>query len=266
MIDLDTLARKASKAAVLPLGLARGRRHGDVVILLYHRVGPGPEEIELSPTLFERQMRALARRDRVLPLGTALGDEQRGGVVVTFDDGYRDFYETALPILVRHHVPAILYLATSFVDNTGSELAGPPLSWSQLEEIVSSGLVTIGAHTHSHADLSSATEGEAEAEMRRSQELIEDRLGIACRHFAYPWGVGSPEADRAARRLFDTAAFSVWRTNRRGRIDNHRLGRVPILRSDGMAFFHAKARGKLNGEAMIYRALGKGPWSRGSRG
>ena len=84
--------------------------------------------------------------------------------------------------------------------------------------------------------------------MRRSKELIEDRLGTACRHFAYPWGVGSPAADAVARRLFDTAAIDGWRTNRWGAIDPHRLGRTPILRSDGTVFFRVKVRGMLDSE------------------
>ena len=97
--------------------------------------------------------------------------------------------------------------------------------------------------------------------MRRSQQLIEDRLGAPCRHFAYPWGVGSAEADRAARRLFDSAAMA-WGTNRAGRIDRYRLARVPVLRSDGPVLFRAKVEGRLDREATIYRLLGRGPWRR----
>ncbi|HEX9890534.1 MAG TPA: polysaccharide deacetylase family protein, partial [Actinomycetota bacterium] len=70
------------------------------------------------------------------------------------------------------------------------------------------------------------------------------------------------EADRAARDLFRTAALSAWRTNRRGRTDLHRLGRTPVLRSDGPRFFRAKVRGMLDGEALAYRVLRRGPWGR----
>jgi peptidoglycan/xylan/chitin deacetylase (PgdA/CDA1 family) len=130
-----------------------------------------------------------------------------------------------------------------------------------LQDAVTTGLVTVGSHTHSHADLSRASEREAEEEMRRSKELIEDNLQAACRHFAYPWAVGSPSADRAARRLFATAALDAWRTNRRGRTNPYRLGRVPILRSDGDGvFFRAKTVGVLDREALLYRVLRRGPW------
>jgi peptidoglycan/xylan/chitin deacetylase (PgdA/CDA1 family) len=121
-------------------------------------------------------------------------------------------------------------------------------------------MVTVGAHTHSHANLALADGRTCAEEMRRSKELIEGRLGVPCRDFAYPFGVASPAAERLARELFRTAALDAWRTNRKDRIDPHRLGRTPILRSDGFAFFRAKVKGLLDGEALAYRALGRGPW------
>jgi peptidoglycan/xylan/chitin deacetylase (PgdA/CDA1 family) len=249
------VARRAVKVAALPWGMVAGRRPGDVVILLYHRVGAGGGEITVSREVFQRQMEMLAASGLVRSLSEALSGP--GGVVVTFDDGYSDFHTHALPVLRRYGIPAVLYLATGLVQ------AGPDgLSWGQLAEVRDSGLVLIGAHTHGHRDLSRATEPEALEEMTSSKTMIEDRLGIPCRHFAYPWAVGSAAADRAARRTFDTAAIHAWRTNRRGRIDPYRLGRTPVLRNDGTVFFGAKVRGMLHGEAVAYRVLRRGPWRR----
>jgi peptidoglycan/xylan/chitin deacetylase (PgdA/CDA1 family) len=259
----SSFARKAVKAAVLPGGVMTRRRPGDVVVLLYHRVGVEAGEIGISAELFERQLAILVATDRVLPLDRAVDPAAPGGVVVTVDDGYRDFYDIALPLLVRYQVPAVLYLATSLVaDESSGGASAEALYWSQLAEAVATGLVVVGSHTHTHADLSRASEASAEADLRRSKDLIEDRLGVACRHFAYPWAVGSAAADRVVRRLFDTAALDAWRTNRLGATDPWRLGRTPILRSDGITFFRAKVKGRLDGEALAYRALGRGPWSR----
>ena len=232
----SSLARKAVKAAVLPGGIVTRRRPGDVVILLYHRVAGVGGEIDTPPALFERQLADLAEHERVLTLDQALDADAGGGVVVTVDDGYRDFSDTVVPLLVRYQVPALLYLAT--------------------------GLVTVGAHTHGHTDLSRASEQVCRDEMARSRELVEDRLGVACRHFAYPWAVASATADRVARELFDSAALDAWRSNRAGAVDPWRLGRTPVLASDGMAFFRAKVKGRLDGEALAYRLLGRGPWRR----
>jgi peptidoglycan/xylan/chitin deacetylase (PgdA/CDA1 family) len=257
---VTTVARKASKALVLPLGIGRTRRRGDVVILLFHRVGAGGREIDLPIEAFDRYVAELAAREPVVSLDEAVGPGP-GGVVLSFDDGFRDFHEHVLPVLARHGVPAILYLATGLVANGAASSSGRDrLTWSSLEEIVGSGLITVGSHTHSHLDLSKATERDADEEMRRSKGLIEDRLGIECRHFASPYSVTSAGAQRAARRLFWTAATEAWRTNRRDRFDPYRLGRTPVLRSDGPVFFRAKARGVLDGERWIYRALRRGPW------
>jgi peptidoglycan/xylan/chitin deacetylase (PgdA/CDA1 family) len=262
-MSLSSLALKAAKTSMLPLGLAGGRRAGDAVILLYHRVGAGGREVDLSAATFERQMGALSRTGHARSLDAAL-EPGTGGVVVTFDDGYRDFSDHVLPRLVRYGVPALLYLQTGLVlEERAGASGGEHLSWSHLREAVATGLVTVGAHTHTHPDLSRASEAEAEEEMRRSKELIEDRLGLPCPHFAYPFAVASSGAERAARRLFRTAAIGAWKTNRCGRVDPHRLGRVPILRSDGAWLFAAKAGGRLNGEALLYRAFGRGPWRHG---
>ena len=257
-MNTSSLVRKSIKATALPFGIPGRTRLGDVAILLYHRVGTGDREIDVPAPAFEEQIAYLAESEIATTLDDALMPGSQGGVVVSVDDGFRDFHDVVLPILARYRVPAILYLATSLVD--GRQVPdNDAITWPQLEEAVSTGLVTVGSHTHNHADLSRVSEEVADAEMRRAKDLIEDVLGVPCRHFAYPWSVAGPAAERAARRLFDSAALR-WGTNRRGRIDPHRLARVPVLRSDGRAFFRAKARGMLDREAVAYRILRRGPW------
>ena len=192
MTTASSFARKAVKVAVLPGGMVSRRRPGDVVILLYHRVGGRGGEIEVPAALFERQLEALAGRERVLTLDQAVAGDQEGGVVVTVDDGYRDFHDTVLPLLVRYRVPAVLYLATGLVAGEGPGPDDPDaLTWAQLAEAVASGLVTVGAHTHGHTDLSRASEQVCRDEMARSQELVEDRLG-SLPALLYPWALPRP--------------------------------------------------------------------------
>ena len=253
-MSVDSFVRRSLKTAGLVPGLVNRRKVGDLVLLLYHQVGVDKGEISLTVDALERQLRTLSGEDRPMSLDDALADGERGGVVVTFDDGFRDFHENALPLLVRHNIPALLYLATSMVGRPDG------VTWGQLQEATSTRLVSVGSHTHGHTDLSHASEAEADGEMRKSKELIEDNLGVPCRHFAFPWAVGSEAALRVADHYFESTALEAWRTNRRGRIDPHRLGRTPILRSDGHAFFRAKVRGMLDSEAAFYRVLGRGPW------
>jgi peptidoglycan/xylan/chitin deacetylase (PgdA/CDA1 family) len=253
-VRASAFERKAVRAALIPLGLPTRRRRGDVVILCYHRVGVGSRAIDVSLPAFRRQLEVLAGSGRVRSLDDALASPD-GGVVITIDDGYRDFTDHVLPLLSDGGLPALLYLATGLVDD-GTRRAGSDdaLTWTMLREAAATGLVAFGSHTHGHVDLSARSEADAAAEMRRSKELIEDELGIACRHFAYPWGRVSAAAEGPARTIFDTAALVGWTVNRRGVVDPYRLGRIPIQRSDGSLFFRAKTLGLLDPESPAHRA------------
>lgn len=235
-----------------------------VVILQYHRIGHrSPLEIELPEARFEEQMAMLAdeRRattlDQSLELVAGAPVSERDPVVVTFDDGTADFADSAFPVLERHGIPAVLYVATSFVEDQ-RRLAhnGVPLSWATLRDLAASGLVTIGSHTHTHALLDRADIKVAASELDRSIAVLEDRLGIEPRHFAYPKGVpGSPSAVSAVRARFASAALADVGVNRYGRTDPYRLARSPIQASDGMRWFARKLNGGLALEGTLRRAI-----------
>jgi peptidoglycan/xylan/chitin deacetylase (PgdA/CDA1 family) len=232
-----------------------------VVVLIYHRVGAHtPVSVDLPSELFSDQMAYLAAHHGPLALDAAADLLDGGGaaparspVVVTFDDGTADFVEDALPVLVAHLVPAVLYVATDhiergvpFPDN------GRPASWAALADAVSTGLVTIGSHTHSHRLLDRVDGPAAVIELDRSIGLIADRLGLACRHFAYPKAMpGSAGAEPEVRRRFRTAAVAGGRANRIGATDLHRLSRTPIQVADGLGWFRRKAAGGMALESDI---------------
>jgi peptidoglycan/xylan/chitin deacetylase (PgdA/CDA1 family) len=258
-----SIAQRVVKASAAAADRVRRPPRG-VVALIYHRVGAGSGlEIDLPVDLFEDQMAALAADARVTTLDEALHalasptPPPRDPVVVTFDDGTVDFAETALPILERHRVPVVLYLATDFVERSlPFPHDGTPLSWRTLADAVSTGLVTVGSHTHTHALLDRVPATEAEVELDRSRGLIREHLGVPADHFAYPKAVsGSPAADAAVRRRFRSAAIAGTRPNPYGRTDPHRLARSPIQVTDGMRWFRHKAAGGMALEDGIRRVL-----------
>ena len=235
-----------------------------VVVLLYHRVGAhSGVEVDLPRALFAEQMAAIADRAATLDHAlSALAGPPPGGVdpvVVTFDDGTADFVDEALPVLVEHRVPALLYVATQFIDEAQSfPDAGTPASWPGLADAVSTGLVTIGSHTHSHLLLDRADPAVVAAELDRSCALIEDRLGVAADHFAYPKAVpGSSAAEAMVRERFRSAALAGTRPNRYGATDPYRLARSPIQVSDGMRWFDAKVGGGMGLEDQLRRVLNR---------
>lgn len=264
------MMRKASltaiKAGATGLDWLRPSARG-VVILLYHRVGGGSgQEMDLSLGLFSEQMEVLARERRTVTLDGALDLLVASGpsrapdpVVVTFDDGTADFVAHALPILVDLGIPACLYLATDFVESGRPfPFDGTPLTWGALREALSTGLVTVGSHTHRHALMDRLSPGAAAEELDRSIELIEDRLGVEVRHFAYPKAVATSAAIEAeVRSRFASGALGGNRVNPYGRTDPHRLGRTPIQSSDGMRWFLRKKDGGLALEGSIRERLNR---------
>jgi peptidoglycan/xylan/chitin deacetylase (PgdA/CDA1 family) len=211
-----------------------------------------PVSVDLPRPLFDHQMQVLAERYQPLPIDTAIGHLEAGtppggrpAVVVTFDDGTADFVDEALPVLVDHAVPAVLYVATDFVENGRSfPDDGAPISWAGLAEALSTGLVTIGSHTHSHRLLDRVDGPTAATELEHSVELIGERLGVAAQHFAYPKALrGSQAAEAEVRRRFRSAAIGRTRPNPWEGGDLHRLTRTPVQTSDCMRWFRRKAAG-----------------------
>lgn len=263
---LGSFARSSIKAASIGWDLLDRPAPG-IVVLIYHRVGHGSGgQMDLDEATFERQLGWLRSNFRVISLDDAAEELLGGvpvrrvapGVVVTFDDGTTDWLDVVLPALEHHDVPATFYVATDFVDR-GVTFPGDgrPLSWSGLVEMASSPLVTIGSHTHRHVLLDRLAATEVAAELDRSVELLEDRLGTKVRHFAYPKAVaGSPEAEREVRARFSTAVLAGSRANGEA-TDLHRIRRTPVQRADGFRSFRHKAAGGMRLEDDIRKVLNR---------
>jgi peptidoglycan/xylan/chitin deacetylase (PgdA/CDA1 family) len=259
------MALSAVKASAVAVDSIKRPASG-VVILLYHRVGGRSGlQVDLPLEMFTRQMEVLAEHRLAVSLDTALDKLTAGGpgvdnpVVVTFDDGTADFVDTVLPILELFRIPATLYVATDFIESRRFfPDDGKPASWSGLNEATSTGLVTIGSHTHTHALLDRLDQASIEDELVRSMELIQGRLGVPGEHFAYPKAVaGSTAADAAVREKFRSAALGGNRANPPGRTDPHRLARSSIQVADSMRWFDHKLSGGMALEETLRRTLNR---------
>jgi peptidoglycan/xylan/chitin deacetylase (PgdA/CDA1 family) len=261
---LSTAMRQVVKVAATGCDALRARPPG-LVILLYHRVGATTDSpVDLPDRVFSMQLDDVASRGTV-DLDGALEHlcnpepARIAEVAVTFDDGTADFVDHALPLLVGHRVPATLYLATRFVEEGAAYPDGArPLSWAGVREALSTGLITVGTHTHAHTLFDRVTPEAAAAELDRSIGLIADRLGVPAEHFAYPKALPSgPLVEAEVRRRVRSAALAGTHANRYGGTDVHRLARSPIGRADGMRWFRHKLDGGMAMEDTWRRWAGR---------
>ena len=178
-------------------------------------------------------------------------------MVITFDDGTRDWSEVVLPILAEFQLPAVFYVATAFIDEQRPfPRDGRPISWAGVRELVDSGLGTIGSHTHTHPMLDRVTVADAERELDQSVGLIQDRLGVKAGHFAYPRAVrGSLAIEAVVRDRFESAVVAGGRANPWLSSDLHRLARTPVHGGDPLAVVARKAAGGLRLEGRLREGL-----------
>jgi peptidoglycan/xylan/chitin deacetylase (PgdA/CDA1 family) len=181
-------------------------------ILTYHSVDASGSVISISPRSFRGQMAWLAQAGiPVVPL-----DKIRttpGGVALTFDDGFRNFFEHAFPILQEFRFPATVFVVSQYCgarNNWPSQPSSPPvprldlMSWSELEE-VSKAEICLGSHTATHPFLSRLSEREVEDELRVSRASLEDRTAKAVDTFAYPYGDSTPAVRLSVARHYRLA-------------------------------------------------------------
>jgi peptidoglycan/xylan/chitin deacetylase (PgdA/CDA1 family) len=193
------------QALVIPLkpgnhlGVTSGG-YQTVPILAYHRFGEQVSKMEVTPAAFAAQLDYLAGNDyrvvRLRDLEDFLAGKRplpNRAVVITIDDGYASTYEYAFPLLKQHGFPATVFLYTDFVG------ARDALTWRQMSEMVSSGLIDIQAHSKTHANLAYRLPGESyeryrerlDAEARVPRDLLERKLAVKIEAFAYPYGDAS---------------------------------------------------------------------------
>jgi len=254
------VARSMARWMSLPVQAWRHERRPGVVILLYHRVGGGTRsDIDVGARVFERQMLHLKHHCLVVSLDDiarfasrrTVQQANRDIVAITFDDGYRDTYELAYPILRRFGLPATVYLPSMYIEGqrpfdfggfqrTADDERPRPMTWEMAAEMMRSGLITIGGHTLTHADLSEADVARAERELEECDRLIERRLGILPRHFAYPWGRWSPQAQAVVAARYETVVLGGPAKNPYVGMDPRKMWRYPVLRTDGFWLFRVR--------------------------
>lgn len=222
-----------------------------VPVLMYHSINARPPKqtaaLAVSPGAFADQMTLLRERGFTPIAFSALPYRGEGRpVVVTFDDGYADFHEQALPVLDDLGFTATVFVTTGWLADAGAQAAGRPLdrmlSWGQVREAVEHG-IEIGGHSHSHPQLDQLPAGALDDELTRNKALLEERLSRPVTTMAYPYGYSSARVRRAvARAGYESACGVANRLPRRQ--DVLALPRLTVRSSIGLDTFARVVEGR----------------------
>jgi len=173
-------------------------------------------------------------------------------VVLTFDDGFRDFYKEAFPVLQNYRFPATMFLPTAYIDNKRLRFKGKEcLSWEEVRELRSKGVI-FGSHTVNHPILNTLKKAQIEFELKHSKKQIEDEIGETIECFSYPFAF--PEEDKefikSLRSMLKQWGYKYGVSTRVGtngkNVDILFLKRIPVNSFDDPRFFQSKLEGAYN--------------------
>jgi peptidoglycan/xylan/chitin deacetylase (PgdA/CDA1 family) len=243
-------------ASLLPLW--PGRRKHKLVVLRYHSISDfRRHEVNVKVSAFRSQMEHLAKNFTVLSLRHGLGllnNLPNRAVAITFDDGYKDNFTNAYPILKSLKIPATIFLTAGFIgkdkvlnhDRGDNPLYNQLLSWEEVKEMAKGG-IDFGSHTLTHANLNNTNS--LMSEIADSKRIIEKELGAKISGLSYPFGLVRDYND-CTKRLANEAGYSFGCSAMNGtndeRADLFELRRIGIESSDTMFTFRAKLNGALD--------------------
>ena len=250
-----------------------------VPVLMYHEITTDPVlsgHLAVRPDEFALQLRYLRGGGFSSLHAGEFARLMKGGgpglparpVVLTFDDGFADFYDCALPMLQRYGFTATIYVTTGWigdVDRPGGTGSGGParpgpgmLSWSQVVAAAAAG-IEIGAHTECHPQLDQLSPSVLRQELAGSKRLLEDRLGAPVTGLSYPFGYSNRRVREAAVGVGYEYACAVANRLASTSDDKFALPRLTIGRATRLpGFAHVVRAQRLPPEFLAYRLLTKG--------
>lgn len=228
----------------------------EIPVIAYHKIDVPTKDIRVrgaftSPKRFAKQISYLKKQGFVFYTASALIEyylEHRRfplkAITLTFDDGWKDNYTNAFPVLREHGIKATIFLVPSCIGQVSSkvvaegESAREHLSREDITEMSRHG-IEFGSHSVSHGLLHQLAPQEVEYEVEESKRQIENLLQQPCKVFAYPAGFFTVTAHAAVRKAGYIAAFSsVYGPVEE--LDIYALNRTEILRRDRFPFQFAR--------------------------
>lgn len=205
-------------------------------ILMYHHINHRNKHLSVKPENLDSQIKYLLDNGyKFIKLSEAFKTFASSSsstypydktLVLTFDDGYRDFYTNAYPILKKYNVPAGLYVINQDIGRPGN------VTWDMVRQLHDEGLVEIGVHTVNHRPLSKLKQESAYYQMAKSKELLEAGLKAKVNTIIYPFGSFNANVKKQAKEIGFIGAASVYFGQRPSSQDLYSWRRVMINNTD----------------------------------
>ena len=227
-----------------------------VPALLYHKIDLPTADVKIrgaftAPQKFERQIAYLKKKgfeflatSELIKFYRENGEFPPRAIAITFDDGWKDNYQNAFPVLKKYGARATIFLVTSCIgqntDRVTAEGEGRREHLSEIDILeMAAGGIEFASHSLNHALFNQIGNEEIEREVTESKKIIENLTQKDCSTFAYPAGFFTDFAKQAIKKAGYEAAFStVYGTENDW--DIYALNRVEILRRDSFPFRYGK--------------------------
>lgn len=189
-----------------------------IPILMYHYIrdynNPNDKSgimLSVSTSNFDQQMNYLSTHgytpitlDTLAAIYANQAAAPAKPVVITFDDGYIDFYTNAFPILRKYNFHSVAFIPTGLIGSGGQ------MNWDQIKELQRSGLVSFEAHTIFHAYLPHISYQQMIKELQESKNTLQSQTGIVANFVAYPYGASNGTVIKAAQTLGYIGGIGTW--------------------------------------------------------
>lgn len=241
-----------------------------VPVLMYHEIADASEtgsRLAVSPAAFAAQLgylrsagfTAITAGELSARLAADAGKLPDRPIVLTFDDGYRDFHSRAMPLLAEHGFTATLFVTTGWIQDADMRLAAPGrmLSGGQITEAAAAG-VEIGAHTRRHPQLDRLPRKLVREELYTSKAWLEDKLAVPVPGLAYPFGYSNASVREVAREAGYGYAYAVSNRAASPASDPFALPRLTVRRATALPAFRRLVAGHTTMTLLEDRALTKG--------
>jgi len=228
-------------------------------VLMYHSINTNSLFFTVRSENFAEQMAYLKnKRFNIISLNqlVELIEEKKlipqKTIVLTFDDGYKDNYFSAYPILKKYNFPATIFLVPDLIGQTTrnrQNIVFKMLDWPQIQEMHQSGLIDFQPHSLTHQKLDRIKSTEVEHEVKESKIIIEEKLNKKCYFFAYPGGNFNEAAIDILKENGFRAALTINNALADRNSDLFKLPRKSINTETSMTQF----KGKLKFDLKLFK-------------